>query len=292
MIATSPDLGLLQVFVAVADDGSLTRAAKRLGVTKGTVSRSLTRLEHELGAALLHRSSRKVALNTFGRGLYERTAPHVRALGAAIGTLPRSSEEPEGELRITAPHDVGQIVLPALLADFARRYPLVSFDLRIGNTQIDLVDEQIDVAIRASRQGLESSGLKARRVGSTSIGWFAAPGYVARRGTPSAIADRAHQWIVFGDTKLPGTPRGWRPSHRSDDFLVVRELVRAEMGIAALPGFLADPMIRAGELVAVLPHASLSTNGGLFIVHSALVTPSVKVRRFCDFAYAHLRANL
>lgn len=286
-----PDLGLLQVFVTVADDASLSGAARRLGVTKGTVSRSLSRLEADLGAPVLHRTARNVSLNAFGRALYERTAAHVRALGAAVDGLPGPGEEPDGLLRIAAPHDIGLIVLPELVAAFSRRYPRVTFDLRIGNAQIDLAHEEIDVALRAARHALSSSALKARRVGLGSMGWFAAPGYVARRGSPTAVADDGHAWISFGAGALPGAPRGWRPSLRSDDFLVVRELVRCELGIAALPGFLADPLVRAGELVSVLPHAPFPAAGGLYLVHAGRGKPPLKVARFCAFALDHLRAR-
>src|SRR5215831_2147300 len=101
MPATPPDYDLLAALVAVAEEASFSKAARRLGVTKGTVSRAIARLEDSVGAELVHRNTHKVALSTAGTALYERTAPHLSALDRAVGTLPERSEQPSGELRIT-----------------------------------------------------------------------------------------------------------------------------------------------------------------------------------------------
>src|SRR5882672_9474023 len=125
MTATAIDYDLLAAFVAVAEETSFSKAARRLGITKGTVSRSIARLEDLLGAELVHRNTHKVALSTAGTALYERTAPHLAALDRAVGTMPERSERPSGELRITAPHDFAAILLPELVAQFLVRYPEV-----------------------------------------------------------------------------------------------------------------------------------------------------------------------
>src|SRR5262245_51409476 len=104
MDATNFDFGLLGIFVAVAETQSFSGAAKRLGVTKGTVSRGIGRLEEVVGAELLHRTTRHVALSTAGVALYERSARHLVALREAVCKLPEREEQPSGRLRITAPH--------------------------------------------------------------------------------------------------------------------------------------------------------------------------------------------
>src|SRR5690348_13053202 len=106
------DYQLLAIFRAVAVQTSFSKAAKRLGVAKGTVSRAIARLEDIVGAELLHRSTHSVALSTAGTALYERTAHHVAALDQAVKGLPERAEEPSGDLRVTAPTDFGAILLP------------------------------------------------------------------------------------------------------------------------------------------------------------------------------------
>ena len=102
MAETPVGLDLLGIFVAVADDTSFSRAARRLGITKGTVSRAIARLEQALGTELIHRTTHRVALSTAGTALYERTAPHLSALAHAVGRLPERAEQPSGDLRLTA----------------------------------------------------------------------------------------------------------------------------------------------------------------------------------------------
>src|SRR5688500_3143734 len=107
MNETQLDLNLLNIFVTVVQQSSFTKAARKLGVGKATVSRSIARLEEIVGAELVHRTTHKVALATAGTELYDRTAAHLSALDAAVRGLPEAAEQPSGELRITAPHDFG-----------------------------------------------------------------------------------------------------------------------------------------------------------------------------------------
>lgn len=225
---------LLAIFAAVAEESSFSRAAHKLGVGKSTVSRSIARLEEQLGAALIHRSTHKVALSTAGTALYERVAPHLAALGQAVGKLPESAAEPSGELRMTVPHDFGAIVLPALLAQFSLRHPEVSFDVRVTNRQIDLVSEGIDLAIRASPQRLKDSSLTARRLGDVLMACYAAPSYLARRGEPRSFGDPKHEWAVFPPLlALAQVPKEFRPRVRADDFLLLRALLAEGAGVGA-----------------------------------------------------------
>jgi DNA-binding transcriptional LysR family regulator len=115
----------------VAEEASFTKSARKLGLGKGTVSRAIASLERQLGAELVHRTTQAVALSTAGTALYERTAKHLSALDQAVQRLPERAEEPSGVLRLTAPNDFSFVVLPEVLAQFARRYPEVQVDLRV-----------------------------------------------------------------------------------------------------------------------------------------------------------------
>ena len=141
MTETLADTHLLTTFVAVADEQSFTKAARKLGIGKGTVSRAVALLEAQLGAELVHRTTHAVALSTAGVALYERVAPHVTALNQAVQKLPERAAVPSGELRMTAPQDIATVILPDVLTQFARRYPDVRVDLRASNRHVDLVAE-------------------------------------------------------------------------------------------------------------------------------------------------------
>ncbi|ACY15792.1 LysR family transcriptional regulator [Haliangium ochraceum] len=281
---------LLAIFAAVAEESSFSRAAHKLGVGKSTVSRSIARLEEQLGAALIHRSTHKVALSTAGTALYERVAPHLAALGQAVGKLPESAAEPSGELRMTVPHDFGAIVLPALLAQFSLRHPEVSFDVRVTNRQIDLVSEGIDLAIRASPQRLKDSSLTARRLGDVLMACYAAPSYLARRGEPRSFGDPKHEWAVFPPLlALAQVPKEFRPRVRADDFLLLRALLAEGAGVGALPVFVAAPYVAEGALQQVLPKELFRGPGGYYLLFPTSAQRSRKVTAFRDFALERLK---
>jgi DNA-binding transcriptional LysR family regulator len=249
---TPIDYQLLAAFVAVAEESSFSKAARKLGIGKGTVSRSIARLEAILGAELLHRTTHAVALSTAGAALYERTAHHLAALDQAVLKLPERAEQPSGQLRITAPHDFSVIVLPEVLSQFSRRYPDIRFDVRLTNARVDLVAEGFDLAIRAAPARMKDSSLTARRLGGASIAAYAAPSYLARRGRPRQLGDAAHDWIMH-----PGMLTVWKPPRGTawrflcDDILLKRDLLRDGVGVGVLPRFVGEPYVRDGLLEPV-----------------------------------------
>jgi molybdenum-dependent DNA-binding transcriptional regulator ModE len=123
--------------VAVAETGSFSEAARRLELPKSSVSRGVASLEAWVGAPLLHRTTRHVSLSTAGAALYERAAPLLASLKEAVGTLPEREEGPSGELRLTAPHDMGATFLPEVIARFTAPYPSVRVDCRLTNRNVD-----------------------------------------------------------------------------------------------------------------------------------------------------------
>jgi DNA-binding transcriptional LysR family regulator len=261
-------LDLLDSFVAVAETASFSAAATRLGVTKGTVSRAIARLEAQVGSELVHRTTRKVALSTAGQALLERTAPHLAALRASLCSLPELEEQPSGVLKITAPTDFGIQVLPALVAGFALRFPAVHVDAHVTNRIVDLGGEGFDLAIRAFPTAqIPDSSMVAKPLSPVEIGYYAAPAYVARRGQPRSATDPAHDWVVMRLSPRRRAPvRGADARVVADDFFFIREVVRAGIGVGMLPTFIGDPELRRGELVRVLP--AVRHRGGRLVVLS------------------------
>ncbi len=292
MNRTPVDYELLAIFVTVADETSFSKAAQRLGISKGTVSRAITRLEAAVGAELLHRTTHRVALSTAGTSLYERTALHLAALDRAVGRLPERNEEPSGELRITAPPDFGAAVLAPILGQFALRYPEVRFDLRLSASVVDLVSEGFDVAIRPGLHRLKDSTLTARRLGGASLGHYASPAYVARRGAPRRFGEVGHEWVVFPPLlKLNKLPKDFRPRFLSNDFNMTRSLVREGVGVGVMPTFLANPDVAAGTLVPVALQEGGAVGGSLFFVYPSSGQVPRKIIAFRDFLIERMRSR-
>jgi DNA-binding transcriptional LysR family regulator len=255
------DLNHLGLFEAVARTRSFSAAARELGIPKSSASRGVARLEADLGVQLLLRTTRQVSVTAEGTALYDRMTPLLRALRAVVGELPRREEEPTGELRVTAPVDLGVLFLPEIVTRYAARYPGVSVDVRLSGRVVDLVAERFDVALRVAPK-LADSTLLVRRAAPIVMQLFASPLYLARRGTPRSEPELAgHDWVTFrtGPQRLrAGAPRellGVAPRSRiaCDDLLFVRNAVRAGAGVALLPRFLAEPDVVAGRLVRLLP---------------------------------------
>ncbi len=286
---TQAPLQLLSAFVAVAEHASFTKAARKLGVGKGTVSRAVSELERQLGTELLHRTTHTVALSTAGVALYERAAPHVAALNAAVLKLPESAVEPSGELRITAPNDLGVAVLPELLVQFARRYPKISLDVWLTNTNVDLVREGFDLALRAGST-LKDSNLTSRRLAGGRVGFFASPEYIARRGKPKQPNDAAHDWLLHRAHRRYVKPfQAGTPRFLCDDLLLLRELARRGAGIAMLPESFAAPYVQEGSLEEVPVSSPDSISGGLFLVYPSSGEVPRKVTAFRDFLLEWLK---
>ena len=290
MAKTTVDYDGLAIFLAVAEERSFSKAAKRLGIGKGTVSRALASLEDSIGAELIHRTPRAVALSTAGTALYERTAQHVRAVDEAFGRLPERGEQPSGLLRLTAPHDFAISVLPEVLARFALRYPDVSFDTRITNERVDLIAEGFDLAIRMATARLADSTLTVRRIGAGSTSFYAAPSYLARRGRPKTPWTSDHDWIanrrMLEHWKVPAKS----VRHQSDDMTHMRELAREGAGVVFLPDYLATPYVQSGALERV-DLASKGLTAQILLLYPSSGQVPRKVTAFRDFLIEYLASS-
>jgi len=288
---TPKDYGLIATFVAVADENSFSKAAAKLGLSKGTVSRAIARLETNLGVELIHRTTHDMSLSTAGVALYERTGRHLKALDTALTALPDLADQPSGLLRLAAPGDICAVVLPRLISQFSLRYPEVSFDLRTTNVTRDLVGEGIDVAIHAMGASLKDSTLKVRRLAVPRGGFYASPAYLARRGRPKALDAPDHDWVfhsaIVALWKLQDLPRKFLV----DDFLLARDLMRDGAGVGPLLTFIAEPYVREGllEPVPILPPSAV--RGSYVLLYPSSGQVSKKVAAFRDFVVEWVRRH-
>lgn len=293
------DLNHVAVFARVVEHESFTRAAKQLGLPKSSVSRTVTRLEDELGVRLLQRTTRKLHLTEAGQAYYERARVALAALDEAASAATNLGAEPRGTVRMSAPSDMGNLRFGEIVARFLRKYPLVHVEISLTSRYVDLVAEGFDLALRAGR--LADSSLVARKIGIDSLGLFASPGYLRRRGRPKTVAELAnHDCILFHATlgksewHLTG-PRGVervtvRGPLNVDEMGFVQQAVAAGVGIALLPTVgvrFAAARGAAPMPVRLLPEYSVS-GSGLHVVSPSTRLPSASVSAFRDFLVAEL----
>src|SRR5438445_2023909 len=190
------DLNEIAVFVSVAQLGSFTGAARALSMPVSTVSRRIADLERQLGVTLLQRTTRKLTLTTQGRDYFDQCSEPLGHLYDAERVLTRSQRQPEGILRLSVPVILGDAAFLGFLSEFLRSYPGIRLDLFITNQMLDLVSENIDVAVRFGE--LESSSLVARKLGTTVRYVVAAPAYLEGRSRPREPAElRKHVCVLL-----------------------------------------------------------------------------------------------
>lgn len=254
------DLQALQAFQAVARFASFTKAGAHLRLDKSKVSRDVGALEASLGAALLVRTTRSVRLTPEGESLLQRVAPLLAGLDDAVASARGRAAAPAGTVTVATTPDIGRELLAPALVRFRARHPAVRVRVALASDLVDMMRDEVDLALRVGRPG--GGSLVARRLGELSSGFFAAPSYLKRRGVPTRPAQLAEHeglWPTpsrgqrsFASSAAPPTP-----AVECADFGLLAELARAGGGVALLPTFLAARDVSSGALVRVLPEVSL-----------------------------------
>ncbi|HEX3757219.1 MAG TPA: LysR family transcriptional regulator [Kofleriaceae bacterium] len=287
------DLNRAATFLRVVEAGGFTAAAAALGLPTSSVSRSVARLEEELGVVLLERTTRRVALTEVGRAYFERVREALAGLDEATAAALDAAREPHGVVRVAVPPDVAPALAP-LIAAFLRAYPRIRIELSATARAAALVgDQAADLAVVVGR--LPDSSLVSRRIGEAVHQLHAAPGYLEARGKPRVLAELArHAAIVLRSDlerwELTG-PRGEEavevaPVVAADHLGFVVEATLAGLGIALLPTFIAATHVEAGALVAVLPRYSATFQLQL-LAHATRHLPH-RVALLRDFLAQHM----
>lgn len=291
------NLNRLVVFVAVVEAGSLTAAGRRLHVAKTVVSAHIRRLEAEVGASLLVRTTRRLSLTHAGERFFEASRRIVRDAEEAVALAAQDTHEPRGLLRVTAPVDFGATVVGPVAAALSFKYPALKIDLMTGDRVLDLVEEGIDVAFRLGK--LADSSYTARRIAGFSEWLVANPRLFARDPLPEApealagfrfvalsVLPHSTSWVFDGpDGAKAGV--NWAPALSANTALAVREIALAGAGMAILPDFAVAELVASGRLIRVLPRWRLP-EGGIYAVFHTARQPRKKVRVFVDALRDHL----
>jgi DNA-binding transcriptional LysR family regulator len=285
------DLSQLTVFVNVVRSGSFTAAANVLGTQKAHASRVVSRLEKSLGARLLQRSTRSLAVTEVGRELYERAVVILAALEDTEAAIQRTHGEPRGALRIACGTEFGLLVVNGWICEFLRQHPKVRVDAEVSNRLVDLIHEGFDLAIRVG--ALADSSLSARRLGEIRYALYASKDYLRRHHAPAHPRDlAAHDLVMFA----AGRPAAWRlfkdgdrfdvsgiPRFILDNNIMAHDATVAGLGVALLPGLLAAPSVRSGRLVEIL-HGWTRTPAPIHAIFASRCYLAPKVRAFIDLA--------
>ena len=186
----------LALFSAIVRAGSISKAATSLGMGKSVLSRQLAKLEDELGTRLIQRSTRRLTLTEIGELVFAESQHIDRAIANIEQLAEQHQSEVKGRLRISCPRPLGQRYLVPLLVEFAAKYPKVEVALSVDDRLVDLIAEQVDVALRVAH--LEDSTLVARKLSDNPRVLVASPAYLARMGTPKVPNDLlAHDCLLY-----------------------------------------------------------------------------------------------
>lgn len=201
------DLNDTLVFVKVVELGSFTAASQALRLPKATVSRKVQDLEARLGAQLLHRTTRKLGLTEAGNVYFEHSKRIARDLDQAESAVGELQSGPRGWLRVTATHSMGTTWIAPLLGDFQARHPEVRVELVLSNEKLDIIADEIDVALRVGK--LADSTLAARKVTVFRTAVYAMSGYIARMGEPLHPDDLIHHRALAQSTHRSAHAHGF-----------------------------------------------------------------------------------
>jgi DNA-binding transcriptional LysR family regulator len=291
MVQRAPSWDELRTFVEVSRDGSLSGAARRLGLTQPTVGRHIDALEAALGLTLFTRSPRGLTPTPAALAL----EPHVEAMATAAAALGRAASgeaaADRGAVRVTASDVIGCEVLPPILAAFHAAHPGIAIELALSNRTADLGRRDADIAVRMVRP--TQSGLVARRIGASRIGLYAHRDYLARFGEPRSLADLASHCVIgfdrdnssfrgAGDFARTLTSETF--GFRCDNDLAQLAALRAGAGVGGCQENIAR---RTPELVAVLPSAFHYALEVWLVMHEDL-----KATRRVRLLFDHLAVGL
>jgi DNA-binding transcriptional LysR family regulator len=288
-------------FMSVVEEGSFARAADRLGVGRSAVSRSVRKLEEQVGARLLRRTTRSVSLTSEGQTFYEACSPGVERILLAMEQMHELRDgPPRGQMRIAAPQSFGRQVVAPLLAEFQAQFPELSLELLLAEGPVDFAADRIDVAFRDG--DLEDSRIHARLLAPMQLQIHASADYARRQGLPASVEElsqhscinlrlpngRLQEWHFKGDDGAHAVTPNARLVF--NDVSLVMQAALDGLGLAQLPACVAREAVLAGKLVVcmdqMVPH-----NHSHYICYLSRRQQPRRIRAFVDFMTQRIRES-
>jgi DNA-binding transcriptional LysR family regulator len=279
----------ISCFVAIAESGSMTAAARRLQLSKSVVSERLTELEHSLGAPLFHRTTRKLSLTEDGSAFLARAVGIVREVEDAAAEIAERRGELAGPMRISAPVTFGRMHLGPALYPFLAQHPRISMTLELDDRRVDAAAEGFDAVIRHGP--LADSRLVAWQLAPSRRFIVASAAYLAQHGKPQSLEDLAsHRAIYYANRGAAD----WRfLDARADSYKrpatalrvnngdMMRDAALAGLGLALLPGFIVGDELKAG-LLQVVDLGWAVEQESIYVAHPEGRHASNKLRAFVE----------
>jgi DNA-binding transcriptional LysR family regulator len=286
----------MQVFARAAKAGSLSAAARQLGLSAAMATKHLDAIEKRLGVQLFHRTTRKLNLTEPGRQYLQSLARLLPAFEEAEAMIASQRVEATGTLRLNVPVPFGVHYIAPLMHAFTQQHPNVTVDLGLNDRNVDLVDEGWDLAIRVGR--LKDSRLVARKLADSAMLISAAPAYWSRNGRPRRLQElRNHNCLGFTVPSFVG-PDEWLFGRDREVRLPIKGSLRtnsgdalmaaavAGLGVIYTPDFVIAAAIRRGELAPIALDVPTGELGGIHILYALDHSPPAKARAMIDFLVA------
>ena len=281
----------MAVFVRVVEAGNFSAAARELRLTPSAVSKLIGRLEDRLGARLLNRTTRRVSLTEEGRAFYQRCTPILDAIDEAERAVAELHGEPRGLLKVNASTAFGHYHIEPLIPGFLARYPDLRLELTLSESIVNLIEEEVDVAVRIGQ--LPDSSLIARKLGTARRIVVASPAYLKRHGTPQTPDDlkdhnclRLSKATSLNQWEFRG-PKGTRRIEVGGNFeansgIALHRAAIAGIGLIRVGNFTVAADVRTGRLVPVLADHEPPSETNIYAVYPHNRHLSPKVRAFVD----------
>ena len=290
------DLNLMAIFARVVEAGSFAEAARRMATSRSAISKAVAKLEKELGARLLNRTTRYLSLTEIGASVSEHCTRMLSEAEQARKLVDSLTTAPRGLLRVSASVAFGTLHIAPALAVFLSRYPEIRIDLTITDRWVDLAEEGCLVAIRVP--GPPPPNWVARMLGPVRRKLCATPGYFDQRGVPQSPADLVHHNCL--DYTRSGEQGHWRFTgpdgdisvtvtvpHHDDDDEALSQAVLGGLGIGLLPTFIIGKDLQSGKLQAALSEY-IPVEQHVYAMYLPTRHLPSKVRVFIDFLLTHI----
>lgn len=286
----------LRMFVETVDARGFSAAARRLNLATSSVTRAMDGLEEELGAVLLHRSTRQVTVSEAGAAYYQRARKILEAVAEADSLIADRGDIPVGQLRVSLPVAFGRRCIAPFLGGLMAQYPQLELEVTMTDEIVDLISERVDLSIRLG-SAASHDDVVARQIGAFRRRIVAGPAYLLEHGLPASPMDLAgHACLRFN---YGSNPQVWTFSRdgeevqvsvsgrlRSNNAEVLRELALADSGIGLLPDWMVDEDVQAGKLTSLFDDWVVNPNRASSAI-TALYLPnqrgSRRIAAFLDF---------